>query len=64
MQNFFRPKDWHMRARDDLYKCTQYSIHNMSAYTTAFYHAASHVVGITDDKMLDRFVAGLEHKIL
>ena len=45
--------------------CTnaQYSIHSVSSYTTAFYHTASYVVGITDDEMLDRFVAGSEAKI-
>ena len=47
-------------ARDDLHKCAQYSAYNMSGYTTAFHHAASYVVGIIDDKMLDRFVVGLK----
>ena len=52
-----------MRARDGLHKCTQYIMCNMSGYITAFHCAASHVVGITYDKVLDRFIAGLKPKI-
>ena len=35
----------------------------VSSYIIAFYCAASRVVGITDNKMLDRFAAGLKPKI-
>ena len=59
----FRLKDWHKRARDDLLKCTQYNMHNTCGYITAFHHTASRVVGITDDEMLNSFVAGLKLKI-
>ena len=44
-------------------KCKQYSINNVTSYITAFYCVVSHV-GITDDKILDRFVIGLKPKIL
>ena len=50
-------------ARDNLQKYTQYSMGNFSGYITAFYCATSRVVGITDDEMLDRFIAGLKPKI-
>ena len=63
MLNYFRPKDWHRRARDDSCKYTQYDMCNTSGYITAFCCTASHVVGITDDEMLDRFVSGLKPKI-
>ena len=33
---------------------------NVSSYITAFHCGVSHIVGITDDKMLDKFVAGLK----
>ena len=36
---------------------------NVRGYITAFCHAASCIVGITDDEMLDRFVAALKLKI-
>ena len=52
-----------MRDRDDLQKCTQYSMYSISGYITAFHYAVSLVVGITDDKMLDRFVTGFKPKI-
>ena len=61
--NYFRPKDWHKRARDDLTKFIQYSIQNMSGYVIGFYRAAFFVVSITDDKMLEKFVSGLKPKI-
>ena len=39
-------------------------MHNVSGYITEYsVHAASLVVGITDDEMLDRFVARLKPKI-
>ena len=38
-------------------------MHNVSGCITVFRHAASCVVGITDDEMLDRFVVGLKPKI-
>ena len=56
IQNYFGPKDWHRRAKDDLHECTQYDMHNASGYIIAFYLAASHVVGIADNEMLDRFL--------
>ena len=37
-------------------------MHNMSGYITAFHCAASCVVGITDDEILDRFVVGIKLK--
>ena len=36
---------------------------NVKGYITVFCRVASHVVGITDDEMLDRFTAGLKPKI-
>ena len=39
-------------------------MHNMSSYITAFCRAASHVVGITDNEILDRFVMRLKPKIM
>ena len=63
MKNYFRPKDWHKRARDGLHKCIKYNIRNVSGYITAFHRAVSCVVGITDEEMLDRFVVGLKPKI-
>ena len=63
IQNYFRPKNWHRRARNDLHKYTQYSMHNVSSYITAACCAVSCVVGITDDEMFDRFVAGLKPTI-
>ena len=62
-QNYFRPKDWYKRVRDNLHRCTQYSMHNMSSYIAVFHCAASRAVGITDDELLDRFVTGLKPKI-
>ena len=38
-------------------------MHNVSGYISAFCHAVSHVVGITDAEILDRFVVGLKPKI-
>ena len=48
---------------DGLRKYTQYSMHNVSRYVTAYHYAISYIVGITDDEMLDRFVVGLKPKI-
>ena len=39
-------------------------MHNMSGYIIALHCAVSHVVGITDDEILDMFIAGLKPKIL
>ena len=38
-------------------------MHNVSGYITAFYLAASRLVCITGDEIMDRFVAGLKPKI-
>ena len=57
------PKHWHKKARDDLYKCTWYSMHNMSGFITVVHYAASRVVDITDNKILARFFIGLKPKI-
>ena len=38
-------------------------MHNVSGYITSFHHAASRVVGIIDDEVLDRFVVELKPKI-
>ena len=63
IQNYFRPKNWYRRARDDLPKFTQYSMRYISGYITVFCHAVSCVVGITDNEMLDRFFIELKPKI-
>ena len=38
-------------------------MYKIIGYITAFHHAVSHIVSITDDEMLDRFVAGLKPQI-
>ena len=39
-------------------------MHNMSGYITAFRYAASCIVGITDDEILNRFVVGIKPKLM
>ena len=56
-------KNWNRRAPDDFKKCNQYSATYSSGYKGVFYHAAANANSITDNKVLEPFVARLKPKI-
>ena len=58
MQQYFKPADFHRRARDRLARCQQ--THSVARYIDAMKRIAQQVNGVTDDEMLDRFVCGLK----
>lgn len=61
IQTYFRPADYHRRARDALASCSQTGA--VSRYIDAMKRHGQRVAGITDDEMLDRFIRGLKSNV-
>lgn len=61
MSHYFKPADFHRRARDKLARCKQTGA--VAPYIDAMKRIEQQVHGITDDEMLDRFIRGLKPEI-
>ena len=59
MQAYFKPADFHRRARDELAACKQRNPNNVSGYIDAMKRIKQKLPNIQDDEMLDRFTRGL-----
>ena len=61
IRRYFRPADFHRRARDSLANCVQTK--GVPAYIYAVKKCAQRLPEVTDDELLDRFVRGLKANV-